>query len=475
MSLRLRLLLGLGLVAVVLVAVAAVVTTSTRADLVGKVDEQLRTVSRPRLGGPERAPALPALQRSTVWFGEVDDGEVVTRVAPRTPAGEPATPVLSTEDLARLDGRPGEAITVDGDGATRFRVMALDGPTAGVDLVGAPLDDVDSATRRLLVVEGVATLAVLALLALVAFWVLRLGVRPVQQMAAAAGAIAQGDLSRRVPEADPRTEAGELGAALNSMLAHIEEAFRQRAASEERLRRFVADASHELRTPITTIRGYAELHRRGGLEDPDDRRAAMERTEQEAVRMGVLVDDLLLLARLDQGRPLGQAPVALDALLHDLVADAGVSHAEHPVALRIDPGAAPAEVVGDDHRLRQVVANLVGNAVAHTPPGTTVAVALEPDPDDGSRLLLSVTDDGPGMDPDLAGRAFERFARGDVARSRAAGSTGLGLSIVAAIVAAHDGTVDLRTAPGAGTSVRVSLPRAGGAAPSPPPPPDAGG
>ncbi len=469
MSLRLRLLLGLGLVAVVLVGAAAIVTSTTRADLVGKVDEQLRTISRPRLGGPERVPARPGLQRSTVWFGEVDGGTVVTRVAPRTTDGAVATPVLSEQDLEELRTHPDEAITVDGEGADRFRVMALDGPTQDVDLVGAPLDDVDSSTRRLIVVEGGATVAVLALLALVAFWVLRLGVRPVKEMAAAAGAIAEGDLSGRVPEADPRTEAGELGAALNSMLAHIEDAFRQRAASEERLRRFVADASHELRTPITTIRGYAELHRRGGLEDPDERRAAMERTEQEAVRMGVLVDDLLLLARLDQGRPLERQPVALDALLGDLVADASVSHAGHPVELRVDPAAQvpSAEVEGDDHRLRQVVANLMSNAVAHTPPGTAITLALDVDPDDAGRLLLSVTDDGPGMAPDLAARAFERFARGDAARSRAAGSTGLGLSIVAAIVAAHGGTVALRTAPGEGTAVLVSLPRAGAPATRP--------
>ena len=200
---------------------------------------------------------------------------------------------------------------MEGEGADRFRVLAQTGGRGDTILVGAPLDDVDASTRRLVALEVGVTLAMLALLGLVAFWVLRLGVRPVKQMAAAAGAIAAGDLSGRVPEADPRTEAGELGTALNSMLAHIEDAFRARAASEERLRRFVADASHELRTPITTIRGYAELSRRGGLDEPAAREAAMARTEQEAIRMGVLVDDLLLLARLDQGRPLLREPVDL--------------------------------------------------------------------------------------------------------------------------------------------------------------------
>jgi two-component system OmpR family sensor kinase len=264
-----------------------------------------------------------------------------------------------------------------------------------------------------------------------------------------------------VPEADPRTEAGELGAALNRMLARIEGAFAERTASEERLRRFVADASHELRTPITTIRGYAELHRQGGLEDPEARWAAMERTEQEALRMGALVDDLLLLARLDQGRPLDRAPVDLGAVAADTVADTTVAHPGHVVVLDRAPG--PLVVAGDDHRLRQVVANLVGNATDHTPDGTTVTVRLaaEPGPPDApGAVRLEVADDGPGMAPEVAARAFERFARGDASRSRRSGGSGLGLSIVAAIVEAHGGTVALRSHPGHGTTVAVRLPPA---------------
>ncbi|HYI62674.1 MAG TPA: HAMP domain-containing sensor histidine kinase [Acidimicrobiales bacterium] len=475
MSLRLRLGLGLGLVAVVLVVVAVVVARTTQADLVARVDEQIRLSARAavefrpgRPGGPAGGGGVedPSDRPgpSTIWVGVSDGTRVVTLASPRTAGSEAATPRIDRATLAALEARPGRIRTVPGDGGVeRFRVVARVRP-GGTTLVGAPLDDVDAAVRRLVAVEVGATTLVLAVLALVAFWVLRLGVRPLKRMTATATDIAAGDLSHRVPEADPRTEAGELGVALNRMLGRIEEAFAERTASEERLRRFVADASHELRTPITTIRGYAELHRHGGLEDPEARRAAMERTEQEAVRMGALVDDLLLLARLDQGRPLERAPVDLGAVAADTVADATVAHPGHTVALDRAPG--PLVVAGDDHRLRQVVANLVGNATHHTPDGTTVTVRLAAEPArpglaaGPGAVVLEVADDGPGMAPEVAARAFERFARGDVSRSRRSGGSGLGLSIVAAIVAAHGGTVALRSAPGQGTTVAVRLPGA---------------
>jgi len=483
MSLRLRLLLGLGLVAVVLVVVAVVVTRSTRADLVAKVDDQLRAtaptaaasadllgadddgrrppVGPPGWGGP-RAGFGGGRGLASVWVAVVEDGEVTTRLPLTDDDGREIGPDLEAPVLADL--RPGELATVAGD-SERFRVLAAGAGDGGVVLLGAPLGDVDESVRQLVAVEVTATVAVLALLGLVALWVLRLGVRPIKQMAATATAIGAGDLSQRVPEADRGTEAGELGVALNSMLARIEEAFAASAASEDRLRRFVADASHELRTPITTIRGYAELHRRGGLEDPEARASAMARTEQEAVRMGRLVDDLLLLARLDQGRPLDADPVDLGALAADARDDAAVAHPAHPVALEVGPGCV---VVGDDHRLRQVVANLVANAVTHTPAGTPITLRVGPVADDEEQVLLEVADAGPGMPPELAARAFERFARGDVARSRAKGSTGLGLSIVQAIVTAHGGAVELASTPGAGTVVRVTLPRwASPASPAP--------
>lgn len=491
MSLRLRLLVGLGLVAVVLLAVGVVVTRSTRDDLQDKVDEQLRSSAqsaatfltyihggagfgppgRPGFGPAEGdgdttvgPPGGRGFAPTTVWAGSVEDGEVVTDIALGDEDGGAVSP--DPDALVELDLRPGQLATIDGVGAERFRVIALR-TDDGIDAyVGTPLDDVDSSVRQLVVVEVVATAAVLALLALVALWVLRLGVTPIKRMTATATAIADGDLSQRVPEADPKTEAGELGVALNAMMTHIEGAFAASAASEARLRRFVADASHELRTPITTIRGYAELHRRGGLEDPEARASAMARTEQEAVRMGRLVEDLLLLARLDQGRPLEAEPVDLGALATDARDDGAVAHPDHPVRLEVADGCV---VVGDDHRLRQVVGNLLANAVAHTPAGTAITVRVAPVADDARRVVLEVADEGPGMPAELAERAFERFARGDVARSRAAGSTGLGLSIVQAIVAAHGGSVALDSVEGAGTTVRVTLPREGTPAGSPAP------
>jgi two-component system, OmpR family, sensor kinase len=305
---------------------------------------------------------------------------------------------------------------------------------------------------RLVRVEALVTVAVLAVLGLVTWWVVRLGVWPVQRMTKTAAAIADGDLSQRVPDVVRGTEAGELGEALNTMLGRIEHAFAERGRSEARLRQFVADASHELRTPVTTIRGYAELYRTGGLRDEGELDVAMRRTEQEAVRMGSLVEDLLLLARLDQGRPLQRVPVDLDVLVRDAVRDAGAVDPVHPVTAVAAGGVV---VPGDADRLRQVVTNLVGNARVHTPPGTPVEVRTSRE---GDRAVLEVADAGPGMPPEVAERAFERFYRADPARSRHQGGTGLGLAIVQATVDAHGGTVSLSTAPGQGTVVRVELP-----------------
>jgi two-component system OmpR family sensor kinase len=295
---------------------------------------------------------------------------------------------------------------------------------------------------------------VLAVLGLVTWWVVRLGVWPVKRMTKMAVAIADGDLSQRVPDVVPGTEAGELGEALNTMLGRIEGAFAERGRSEARLRQFVGDASHELRTPVTTIRGYAELYRTGGLRGEGELDAAMQRTEAEAVRMGSLVEDLLLLARLDQGRPLQREPVDLDVLAREAVRDAVAVDPDHPVTAVTAGGVV---VPGDEDRLRQVVTNLVGNARVHTPPGTPVEVRTFRE---GERAVLEVADHGPGMPPAVAERAFERFYRADPARSRHQGGSGLGLAIVRATVDASGGTVTLRTALGQGTTVRVELPTA---------------
>jgi len=317
--------------------------------------------------------------------------------------------------------------------------------------IAVSLHDTNATFRNVLAVEGAASLVVLLALGLVAWFVLHLGVRPLDQMAVTADAIAAGDLSRRVERAEPRTEAGRLGLALNTMLGEIEHAFTERSASEERLRRFVADASHELRTPLTSIRGYTELWRQGALRDPGDLTDAMRRVEHEADRMGVLVDELLLLARLDQGRPLESAPVDLARLVGDVVTDARAVEPGRPITLD-----APDQLIvqGDESRLNQVVVNLLANARAHTPPATPVRVRLTVE---GERVVLEVEDDGPGLGPEPE-RVFERFYRADEARTRSSGGSGLGLSIVAAVSEAHGGRATAGTAPSGGARIRVELP-----------------
>lgn len=465
MSLRARVLLGMAVIAAVLAMSAIVITRSTRAHLTDQVDVQLRD-ARPQirdlLGGRQPgAPGGPTPRLSNLYVGIAQASGVLTTLhAPDLRSGTVPLPVVGGDDVTDL--ATGRAVTVSSTtGGSRYRLMSQgDGSRGALLIVGLPLDDVDGAVRRLITVELFAVLSVLAVLGLVTWWVIRLGVRPVREMTATAEAIAGGDLSQRVPARDDGTEAGALGVALNAMLGRIEEAFGQRAASEDRLRRFVADASHELRTPVTTIRGYAEMYRTGALEDENELSAAMRRTEQEAVRMGSLVEDLLRLARLDEGRPLEPTAVDLAAVCRDAVRDSLAAQPDRIVACDVPSGGLI--VPGHEDGLRQVVTNLLGNALAHAPEAT-VTVRLTGD-DDGA--VLEVTDDGPGMAPPDAARAFERFYRADVSRSRHKGGTGLGLAIVEATVRAHGGTVTLTSDLGQGTTVRVALPRRSPRAPS---------
>jgi len=344
-------------------------------------------------------------------------------------------------------GLPGSDI--DGVGTTTFTASATEGPTdfrvradgplqgAGTLVVAIPTTEMQATLHRLLTIELLVTVVVLALVAGSALWLVRVGLQPLEGIGETAGAIAAGDLSRRVEPADDRTEVGRLGISLNAMLAQIEAAFDERRASEARLRRFIADASHELRTPLTSIRGYAELFRRGADARPEDLATSMARIEAEAERMGVLVDDLLLLARLDQGRPLERDPVDLARVAADAVNAARAIDPTRPIELEA-PSAAT--LAGDAGRLRQVVDNLLENARVHTPGGTVTHVRVYTEGDD---VVLVVADEGPGVDRDTAARAFERFFRGDPARSRSTGGAGLGLSIVAAIVEAHGGSTRL--------------------------------
>jgi len=460
-SLRARLLVGMALVALVLGVAAVVIARTTEDHLVDQVDAQLRNAGPlgrlfdrdgrgpgPALGG-EDADGL-----SSLYVALVDrHGTFFTRLTPNLSADPPPPPAINAKD-AYDSAATGTPFTVGSEpSGLRYRVLGrTDNRLGAVVVLALPLSDVDDAVDRLIAVEVVATLLVVAVLALVTYWVIRLGVRPVKQMAATAANIAGGDLSHRVPDVAPGTEAGELGVALNQMLGRIEEAFDERTRSEGRLRQFVADASHELRTPVTTIRGYAELYRAGGLTDVDERDEAMRRTEEEAVRMAALIEDLLLLARLDEGRPLRQEPVDLDVLVRDAVLDARAVAPDRPISASTD---GPVTVLGDEPRLRQVIGNLVGNALVHTAADTPIDVRLRRT---DNQAVLEVADRGGGMDDEAAARAFERFYRADPSRSRHSGGSGLGLSIVHATVAAHGGTVSLDSAPGRGTTVRVELP-----------------
>lgn len=376
---------------------------------------------------------------------------------------------------------------------------------SGTLVVAYDLGPINAEIRRLVTVELIMGAAIVVVLTAVTVGVVRANLRPLDDIEMTAGQIAKGHLNHRIPERDPRTEIGSLGQSLNAMLAQIETAFHAREQSEqaahdseERMRRFIADASHELRTPLTTIRGFAEYYRqRGGLstsgtDDGDSPGTAgspaglgradidriMQRLESEAARMGLLVEDLLQLARLDQQRPLDLSPVDLLTLAADAVQDARMVAPDRPVDLIIGRGAAFI-VEGDEQRLRQVIGNLVSNAITHTPPGTPVRVKLAsgtmvpPAPpgrsgdgaagndtarDEVPAVVLDVEDDGPGMTAEQSLRVFERFYRADAARNRASGGTGLGLAIVAGLVAAHGGTVSVKSAPGEGADFQVKLP-----------------
>ncbi|WP_432522532.1 sensor histidine kinase [Kineococcus sp. SYSU DK006] len=356
-----------------------------------------------------------------------------------------------------LDER--ESVTLPGLGA--YRVQAALREDGSLVVVGLPLADVRGTLARVVAVEVAAVLLGVAAAAGVGGVLVRRDLAPLRRVAATAARVSELELDRgevdlehRVSpaDADERTEVGRVGAAINRMLDHVGSALAARHESEQRVRRFVADASHELRTPLAAIRGYSELTRRSRDAVPADVLHAMGRVESEALRMTGLVEDLLLLARLDSGRPLEREPVDLTMTVLDAVGDAQVAGREH--VWRLDLPAQAVEVVGDPGRLHQVLANLLANARTHTPPGTTVTVGLHPD---GDRVHLDVVDDGPGIPPQLLPRVFERFARGDSSRSRAAGSTGLGLAIVQAVVASHHGVVGVDSRPGR-TAFRVTLP-----------------
>ena len=346
-----------------------------------------------------------------------------------------------------------DIVTVPGTGSSEFRAAAVSpADQAGSVIAAVSLQDVNQTLSQLRLIGAIVTAAVLAALAMLAWWVIRAGLRPLERMEQTANAIAAGDMSARVETTDRRTEVGRLGAALNTMLGRIERAFAEREASEERLRRFLADASHELRTPLTSIRGYAEAFRLGPARDPERLEQAMGRIEEEAGRMSVLVGELLTLARLDETRERVREPVDLAAVVAGACTDIRATAPDRRVELT---AGGRAEVRGDEHQLHQVVANLLRNAVQHTPPGTPIEVEVAAG--DGA-VTVAVRDHGEGLPPGAANHAFERFWRPQGSRSRADGGAGLGLAIVAAIAEAHGGRVAARDAPGGGAVFEVVLP-----------------
>jgi two-component system, OmpR family, sensor kinase len=370
---------------------------------------------------------------------------------------------------------PGDVMTVSAKtGDLRYRVRVSPrrfSEQGGLTIVAVPLNGVEDRLHRLLLVEGLVIAGVLLVLAAAAWLLVRVGLRPLDRIGATADAIAAGDLSRRVDVAAPRTEVGRLGLAFNAMLERLEEAFRQREASEGRLRRFLADVSHELRTPLASIRGYSELFRMGAARKPDDADRAMTRIEEEAARMGVLVEDLLTLARLDEVRDRPAEAVDVSQLVEDAAAD---TRALDPArTIEVEAGD-ESIVLGDANQLRQVLANLLGNAVVHTPAGAPIEIAVRRE--DGS-VELEVRDHGPGLPSEHPEELFERFWRRGAARApvpagngEAAdsgpepggrGGAGLGLAIVAGIVAAHGGSVRAASAAGGGATFVVRLPLAG--------------
>ena len=470
-SLRGRLLVGVISLVVLGLLVSGVATYFTlQSFLVGQIDQQLQARStvdtavivlanQCQRRGPNAATDFPA---GTIAELVGSDGTVVSACGfGLGGAVSQASPQLPQSLPSAGPDTPYQPFTVAGTGGvSQYRIT--DWPENSFEgrfvVFAIPLTGVQTTLRQLLLIEGLIGLGVVAATAVIALLIIRIGLRPLEMMGSVAEDIAAGDLSRRVEPATPGTEIGRLGMALNGMLIQIEAAFEHRKASELRLRRFIADASHELRTPLTSIRGYSEMLRLGASESPQDAELARRRIEEESVRMSVLVDDMLLIARLDQGRPLDRKPVDLAGIARDAAADARAVAAQRAITVS---AASPVLVEGDDTRLRQVLGNLVRNALVHTPQQSPIELSVSTEDSVGR---VSVTDHGAGLGPEELDRIFEPFYRADPSRSRDSGGAGLGLSIVSAVVSAHGGHVSVKETSGGGLTFEVELPLASEAA-----------
>ncbi|WP_336706598.1 sensor histidine kinase [Oerskovia sp. USHLN155] len=490
-----------GILLVLSVALAVSSTLALRTSLVDRLDDELVQASQRAERGPFDRPGDPA-QDPGAAASPGDAPSSGTGNGDPLPPGQGAGTInvvysggevrfagyvddlgdrreldaAQIDDLESVpaDGRPHDVEVTD---LGTFRAISTTTQHGEPSITAMSTASVSQTVEGYLLVEVVLAVIGIALASVLGTWLVRRSLRPLDALADAAVHVSELPLDRgevgeipRVDEqfTDERTEVGQVGAALNRMLDHVEASLTARHESETQVRQFVADASHELRTPLASIRGYSELVRRSPDDVPPDTLRALDRIESEALRMGELVEDLLLLARLDAGRPLEREPVDLAALAIDAVADAHAASRDHvwdldlPLAEGDDDSfdIPDVTVVGDEARLRQVFTNLLGNARVHTPPGTHVVVGLRPDGDD--HVVLSVTDDGPGIPPALVPSLFQRFSRGDSARNRVGGSTGLGLAIAQAVVQAHGGEITVRDAgraPSSGTTFEVRLPR----------------
>jgi two-component system, OmpR family, sensor kinase len=465
-SLRSRLIAALlALTAVGLLLLGGITYVGQRSYLLDRLDEDLRGAQGAAVGALEERGVEDAGRgrRGPGPGGGPRPGEALplgTYVERRDASGK----VLGRRDLDFNDETSADPdlpadlplerpFTVSGENGddTRYRAYAVPDPQ-GVTVVAAPMTDIDDALQRLLLLEALVIAVVLLVLGGVAWAVVRVGLLPLDRIGHTAGAIAGGDLSRRVESTDPRTEVGRLGISLNAMLDRLERAFSERQASEDRLRRFLADASHELRTPLASIRGYAELYRMGAAREGEDVERSMRRVEDEAARMGVLVEDLLTLARLDEIAEAPHTEVRVAALAGDAVDDARATAPDREIELARD---GEPVVMGDAHQLRQVLGNLLRNALVHTPPGSPIEVSVAAS--DGA-VRVAVRDHGPGLPSEDPAALFERFWRAEGGRERGKAGAGLGLAIVAAIVDAHGGSVDAANAEGGGAVFAVVLP-----------------
>jgi two-component system, OmpR family, sensor kinase len=448
----------LALVACGLAASGIAVTSILRHSQISRIDSNLLEASRSWASAPRRQSAQPyegpdpARPPSKFYVrGLTTDGTPFTAINDRN--AEPALPANND-----VGPNPTTLPSVNGSDI-QWRAVSVRGPH-GLTTVAVDLSDVQHTVRSLVWLQFGIGVAVLVVIGIVGYAVVHRSLRPLSEVERTAAAIASGQLDRRIPERDPRTEVGRLSLALNGMLTQIQRAVAssessadKARSSEDRMRRFITDASHELRTPLTTIRGFAELYRQGAARDVA---MLLSRIESEASRMGLLVDDLLLLARLDVQRPLEYHRLDLLALSSDAVHDAQAIAPNRAISMEVLDGPGTPEVLGDEPRIRQVLSNLVANALQHTPESADVTVRVGTDGDDA---VLEVADKGPGMSQEDASRVFERFYRTDSSRARTSGGTGLGLSIVDSLVQAHGGVVTVTTAPGEGCCFRVMLPR----------------